>query len=66
MAGKSSRDILTEDLQKMEDGMNVLSVHKADIWQDELIWWICKTMRDVLLHVIGRIERERAKEGKKE
>ena len=66
MAGKSTREILTEDLQKMEDGMEKLSTTKEDIWQDELIWWICKTMRDVLLHVIGRIERERAKEGKKE
>lgn len=62
MAGKSTRDILTEDLQKMEDGMNALTVHKEDIWQDELIWWICKTMRDVLLYVIGDIERKRIKE----
>lgn len=53
MAGKSTRDILTEDLQKMEDGMNVLSVHKADIWQDELIWWLCKAVRDLMLYVFN-------------
>ncbi len=66
MAGKSTREILMEDLLKMENGMERLSTTKEDIWQDELIWWICKTMRDVLLYVIGRIEGERAKEGKKE
>ena len=66
MAGKSTRDILVEDLRQMEDGMERLSTTKADIWQDKLIWWLCKTLRDVLLCEIGRIERERAKEGKKE
>ena len=37
MAGKSSREILMEDLRQMEDGMARLSTTKADIWQDELI-----------------------------
>lgn len=66
MAGKSTYEILKEDLGVMEDGMKRLSTTKEDLWQDELIWWLCKTLRDVLLYVIGRIERERAKEGKKE
>lgn len=64
MAGKSTREILMEDLRQMEDGMERLSTTKADIWQDELIWWLCKTMRDVLLYVIGRMLRENAKEEK--
>ena len=64
MAGKSTREILTEDLRKMEDGMEKLSTTKEDIWRDELIWWLCKTLRDVLLYVIGRMLRENAKEEK--
>lgn len=51
MAGKSTREILTEDLQKMEDGMEKLSTTKEDIWQDELIWWLCKAVRDLMLYV---------------
>lgn len=31
MAGKSSHEILMEDLRKMEDGMERLSTTKADI-----------------------------------
>lgn len=51
MAGKSTRDILVEDLRKMEDGMEKLSTTKEDIWQDELIWWLCKAVRDLMLYV---------------
>lgn len=51
MAGKSTREILTEDLRKMEDGMKKLSTTKEDIWQDELIWWLCKALRDLMLYV---------------
>ena len=51
MAGKSSREILMEDLRQMEDGMTRLSTTKADIWQDELIWWLCKAVRDLMLYV---------------
>ena len=65
MAGPSTRDILVEDLGKMGEGMKRLSSTKADIWQDELVWWLCKTLQDVLLYVIGRMDRERAKEAAK-
>ena len=64
MAGKSTYEILKEDLGVMEDGMKRLSTTKEDLWQDELIWWLCKTLRDVLLYVIGRMLRENAKEEK--
>lgn len=62
MAGKSSREILMEDLRQMEDGMERLSTTKEDIWQDELVWWLCKAVKDLLLYVIGDIERKRIKE----
>ena len=51
MAGKSTREILMEDLRKREDGMEKLSTTKEDIWQDELIWWLCKAVRDLMLYV---------------
>lgn len=53
MAGKSSREILMEDFRQMEDGMARLSTTKADIWQDELIWWLCKAVRDLMLYVFN-------------
>lgn len=53
MAGKSTREILMEDLRKMEDGMEKLSTTKEDIWQDELIWWLCKAVRDLMLYVFN-------------
>lgn len=62
MAGKSSREILMEDLRQMEDGMARLSTTKEDIWQDELVWWLCKAVKDLLLYVIGDIERKMIKE----
>lgn len=62
MAGKSSREILVEDLEKMDDGMKSLAGTKEDIWQDSLVWWLCKAMRDVLLYVIGNIDRKKARE----
>ena len=51
MAGKSTREILMEDLRKMEYGMERLSTTKEDIWQDELIWWLFKAVRDLMLYV---------------
>lgn len=57
MAGKSTRDILVEDLTYFDREMckQIPNTEK---------WWHYKTMRDVLLCEIGRIERERVKEGK--
>jgi hypothetical protein len=53
MAGKSTREIMMEDLRQMEDGMTRLSTTKADIWQDELVWWLCKAVRDLMLYVFS-------------
>ena len=62
MAGKSTYEILKEELGVMEDGMKRLSTTKEDIWQDELVWWLCKAVKDLLLYVNGDIERKRIKE----
>lgn len=62
MAGKSTYEIMKEELGVMEDGMKRLSTTKEDIWQDELVWWLCKAVKDLLLYVIVDIERKRIKE----
>ena len=38
MAGMSTRDILKEEIQAMDEGMKRLSKTKDDIWQDELLY----------------------------
>lgn len=63
---KSTYEILKEELGVMEDGMKRLSTTKEDIWQDELVWWLCKSVKDLLLYVIGKMERERIKEANRD
>ena len=55
MAGKSTRDILVEDLTYVDREMC-----KAIPNSDE--WWRCKIDRDLLLYAIGDIDRRRIKE----
>ena len=55
MAGKSTRDILVEDLEHVENKM-IKAIPNSEEW------WQCKTDRDLLLYVIGDIERKRIKE----
>lgn len=39
----TKRDQLIECMEAMEDGMIQLS-RSRDIWQNQLIWWICKSL----------------------
>lgn len=55
MAGKSTRDILVEDLDYVEKKM-IKAIPNSEEW------WRCKIDRDLLLYVIGDIERKRIKE----
>lgn len=55
MAGKSTRDILVEDLAYVEKEM-IRTIPNGGKW------WLCKIFRDVLLYVIGDIDRQRIKE----
>ena len=55
MAGKSTRDILVEDLDYVEKKMIRAIPNSED-------WWQYKIRRDMLLYVIGDIERKRIKE----
>ena len=66
MVGKSTREIFKEELGVMEEGMKRLSTTKEDIWQDELVWWLCKAVKDLLLYVICKMERERIKEANRD
>lgn len=58
MAGKSTRDILVEDLTYVDREMCKAIPNSEK-------WWDHKCMRDVLLCEIGRMDRERAKEAAK-
>lgn len=50
----TKREILLEDVAEMDKGLEKLSQTKADIWQDELVWWLCKSVRDILLCFVER------------
>ena len=39
----SKREQALECMEKMEWGMIQSSTHR-DIWQNDLIWWICKAL----------------------
>ena len=39
----TKRDQLIECMEAMEDGM-IRTSKGRDIWQNELIWWICKAV----------------------
>ena len=51
MAGKSTRDILVEDLQFVSHEMCKQIPNSEE-------WWQYKIRRDLLLYVIGDIERK--------
>ena len=55
MAGKSTRDILVEDLQFVSHEMCKQIPNGEE-------WWQYKIRRDLLLYVIGDIDRKRIKE----
>lgn len=51
---KSTHNILVEDIEQMDAALDRLS-DRRDIWQNDLIWWLCKSVRDILLVVIKKI-----------
>lgn len=50
----TKREILLEDVEQMDKGLERLSEKKQDIWQDNLVWWLCKSVRDILLWIVER------------
>ena len=51
---KSTHDILIEDLEHMDLALERLS-DTRDIWQNDLVWWLCKCVRDILLVIVKKI-----------
>lgn len=51
MAGLTKRKQMLEVMNKMEDGMIVVG-RTRDIWQNNLIWWLCKGMYLVLSWIV--------------
>lgn len=51
------RDELIRDMNAMEDGM-IRTGQRTDIWQDRLVWAICKAVFDIIAWILrgGRSE----------
>lgn len=49
----SKQEELVECMDKMQDGMTEVAF-KRDIWQNNLIWWICKS-----IYLLLKLEVER-------
>lgn len=47
----SLRDELIRDMDNMEDGM-IRTGQRADIWQDRLVWALCKAVYDILVWIL--------------
>ena len=43
--------ILMRNMKKLEEGKKRVSSTREDIWQDDLIYWICKPIIDLMLYV---------------
>ena len=50
----TQREILIEDLENMDEGLKALATTKEDIWQDKLVWSICKAVRDMLIKELNK------------
>lgn len=50
----TKREILLEDIEQMEKDMRRLSTTRQNIWQNDMIWWLCKSVRDILLWIVER------------
>ena len=46
-------DILIEDIEQMDEALQRLS-YTHDIWQNKIIWWLCKSVRDILLMLVKK------------
>ena len=51
MAGLTKREQMLECLNKMEDGMIRVGMTR-DIWQNDLIWWLCKAVYLILEWIV--------------
>lgn len=47
------RDQLKRDLDEIEEAMIRLG-GRADIWQDRLLWHICRAIYDLILYVLSK------------
>lgn len=56
-----NKDNLIEDREMMFDGM-IRMGEDSDIWQNKLIYWICKSNYDILEYML-RKEKENESQG---
>ena len=50
---KTNREILLEDIEQMDLALERLS-ESRDIWQNNIVWWLCKAVRDLLITVVKK------------
>lgn len=50
---KTTHEILIEDIEQMDLALERLS-DTRDIWQNKIVWWLCKSVRDLLLVAVKR------------
>lgn len=55
MSGVSMRQRFLEDKESMESDLALLSPH-ADIWQNRIVWHLCKAVFDLLEYTLLRMK----------
>lgn len=51
------RDELIKDMDAMEDGM-IRTGQRTDIWQDRLVWALCKAVYDIIKYLMLKEAKE--------
>ncbi|MBQ3502352.1 MAG: hypothetical protein IJA72_01645 [Clostridia bacterium] len=49
----TQHEIFIEDIEHCEDMMAVLAT-RQDIWQDRFLYWICKSIYDILKYIVKK------------
>lgn len=57
MSKPTRREQMVEAAQAMEDGMIRLQTHR-DAWQNDLLWWMCKSILLLLKEAIRRRDND--------
>ena len=51
------REVLIQDMQEMEEGL-CRTANRTDIWQDRLVYALCKAVLHLLQVEVKRIDKE--------
>lgn len=62
MSGATMRQRFLEDKENMEGALDTLS-RQPDIWQNSIIWCICKALFDILEYLLMRMRGQPVQDG---